>query len=101
MERFKKLDVGEILEMIEKELDSVPRLDKIQKMKMRAKIRQQENWLLAYPNPTTVQVMKKLEGRLSDVLRQYPHGFFDELEGLLKRKVKRLKEDRQEPRVSQ
>jgi hypothetical protein len=89
MERLSKEDVRAIIEMIENELSSVPRLDKIQKMKMRVKIRQQQNWLLAYTNPTSDQIFRKLEGRLSDILSFYPYGFSDRLQEMLSLRLKK------------
>jgi hypothetical protein len=92
MEQFSKLDVKDILEMLEYELDSVPKLEKVEKMRMRGKIRQQESWLLAFANPTPQKVRLKLEQRLSELFRMYPHGFGDKVSELLKMKIARLKE---------
>jgi hypothetical protein len=92
MEQFSKLDVKDILEMLEYELDSVPKLEKVEKMRMRGKIRQQESWLLAFANPTPQKVRLKLEQRLSELFRIYPHGFSDKVTELLKVKIARLKE---------
>jgi hypothetical protein len=65
MSRFGKRDVTGILELLEKELDAVPRLEKVEKMKLRSKIRQQENWLIAAENPKPDKILIKLEGRLA------------------------------------
>ena len=92
MKQFTKLDVKDLLEMLEYALDSVPKLDKVDKMRMRGKIRQQESWLLAFANPTPQKVRLKLEQRLSDLFRMYPHGFGDKVAEFLKLKVARLKE---------
>ncbi|MEJ2724606.1 MAG: hypothetical protein P8175_08170 [Deltaproteobacteria bacterium] len=92
MKQFSKLDVKDLLEMLEYELDSVPKLDKVEKMRMRSKIRQQESWLLAFGNPTPQKVRLKLEQRLSELFRMYPHGFGDKVGEFLKSKVARLKE---------
>jgi hypothetical protein len=92
MEQFSKQDVREILEKLEYELDSIPKLEKIEKMKMRGKIRQQESWLLAFANPTPQKVLMKLQQRLADLFRLYPHGFSDEITELLKLKVAHLKQ---------
>jgi len=92
MEQFSKRDVKDILEMLENALDSIPKLDKIEKMRMRSKIRQQESWLLAFGNPTHQKVRLKLEQRLSELFRIYPYGFANKVTELLKMKVARLKE---------
>jgi hypothetical protein len=92
MEQFTKLDVKDLLEKLENGLDSIPKLDKVEKMRMRGKIRQQESWLLAFANPTPQKVRLKLESRLSEIFRLYPHGFADDVSELLKMKVAKLKE---------
>jgi hypothetical protein len=56
MPRLDTRDVKEILDMLEGEINFIPKLDKIEKMKMRSKIRKQANWLLAWSNPTAEMV---------------------------------------------
>jgi hypothetical protein len=90
MSRFGKRDVTGILELLEKELDAVPRLEKVQKMKLRSKIRQQENWLIAAENPKPDKILIKLEGRLAEIFRLYPHGFKAKLVELLEMKISQL-----------
>ena len=92
--RLSKRDVDEVLKMLEEELDSIPRLDKLEKMKMRSLIRRQENWLIALADPKPKKVLIKLEGRLRDIFRLYPAGFSDNVIELLDRKVSRLQEQR-------
>ncbi len=92
MERLSKNDVREIVEMIEDELSAIPKLDRIQRMKMRAKIRQQENWLLAYGNPTVERISTRLQGRLSEIFNLCSHGFSEKLDELLKLKLKYVRE---------
>ena len=84
MARFDTRDVKEILDMLEDEINFIPKLDKIEKMKMRSKIRKQANWLLAWSNPTAEMIFQKLEERLSDVFSLYPYGFSDKVKKLLK-----------------
>jgi hypothetical protein len=90
MGRFGKRDVTSILELLEKELDAVPRLEKVEKMKLRSKIRQQENWLSATEDPKPDKVLIKLEGRLSDIFRLYPQAFKEKLVEFLKMKVQQM-----------
>jgi len=87
MSRFSKHDVSEIIDLLENELDSIRKLDRIEKMKMRSKIRKQTNWLLVFGNPTPEKIFKKLEGKLPDVFSLYPFGFSDTLKKVLKEKV--------------
>jgi len=84
-------DVKEILDMLEDEINFIPKLDKIEKMKMRSKIRKQVNWLLAWSNPTAEMIYRRLEERLSDVFSLYPYGVTDKVKKLLKVKAERLR----------
>ncbi len=87
MSRLSKQDVSEIIDLLENELDSIRKLDRIEKMKMRSKIRKQTNWLILFGNPTSEKIFKKLEDKLPDVFSLYPFGFSDTFKKLLKVKV--------------
>ena len=90
MSKLGKRDVTDILELLEKELDAVPRLDKVQKMKWRSRIRHQENWFMALDDLKPEKVLMKLQGRLSEVFRLYPASFSEKMLELLKTKVLQL-----------
>lgn len=90
MARLDTRDVKEILDMLEDEISFIPKLDKIEKMKMRSKIRKQTNWLLAWSSPTAEMIYQRLEERLSDVFSQYPYGFSNRVKKLLKVKSESL-----------
>jgi len=90
MARFDTRDVKEILDMLEDEISFIPKLDKIEKMKMRSNIRKQANWFLAWSNPTAEMIYHRLEERLSDVFSLYPYGMSDKVKKLLKVKSERL-----------
>jgi hypothetical protein len=90
MPRLDTRDVKEILDMLEDEINFIPKLDKIEKMKMRSSIRKQANWLLAWSNPTAEMIYRRLEDRLSDVFSLYPYGFSDKVKKLLKVKSEHL-----------
>ena len=90
MSRFGKRDVTNLLQLLEKELDAVPRLEKVEKMKLRSKIRQQENWLSSLENPKPAKVMLRLEGRLAEIFRLYSSSFKEELVELLEAKCSKL-----------
>jgi len=96
MSGFGKRDVTEILELLENELDAVPRLEKIEKMKLRAKIRHHENWLLTLENPKPAKIIIRLEGTLAEILRLYPSSFKEKLGELLEEKCSKL--DRSSPK---
>ena len=89
MTRLNARDVKEILQTLEDGINLVPRVDKMEKMKMRSKIRGQFNWLLEQSSPTADMIFHKLVGRLSDVFSLYPYGFSDKLKKLLEEKWRR------------
>jgi len=90
MGKLGKRDVTEILELLEGELDSVPRLEKVEKMKWRSRIRQQENWLTALDELKPDKVLVKMKGRLPEVFRLYPTSFSEKLVELLKKKAQEM-----------
>jgi hypothetical protein len=96
MNRFGKRDVTEILELLEKELDAVPGLEKVEKMKWRSRIRHQENWFMALDDLKPEKVLMKLKGRLSEVFRLYPASFSEKLAELLKKKALQLEKKSQD-----
>ena len=84
MARFTKTNINEIVELFEHELDTLRNIDRIEKMKLRSKIRKQAGWLLAFRNPNSLKIFTKLEENLSDLFRLYPYGFRDRLNDLLR-----------------
>ena len=90
MPRFSKNHVNEIIETLENELDSIKKLDRIEKMKMRTQIRKQANWLFTFRNPTPVKIFDKLEEKLPGVFSLYPYGFSDKLKDLLKKSIEHI-----------
>lgn len=95
MSGFRKRDVTEILELLDNELDAVPRLEKTEKMKLRARIRHQENWLMTLENPKPAKIILRLEGRLAEIFRLYSSSFKEKLGGLSEEKCSKL--DRSSP----
>ena len=79
-------DVREILQMLEDGISLMPRAGKMEKMKMRSKIRRQSNWLSGLSSPTPDMLFHKLQERLSDVFSLYPYGFSDRVKKLLEEK---------------
>ena len=96
MNRLGKRDVTEILELLEKELDAVPGLEKVEKMKWRSRIRHQENWFMALDDLKPEKVLMKLKGRLSEVFRLYPASFSEKVAELLKKKALQLEKKSQD-----
>ena len=90
MPRLSTQDVTEILEMLEDGINFLPALSRVEKMKMRSKIREQAGWLREWRNPLAGMVFQKLEGKLANVFILYPHGFDDRLRRLLEEKTGRV-----------
>lgn len=88
MARFTRRDINEIIEWFEDELDSLRNIDRIEKMKLRSKIRKQGSWLMAFRNPTSLVIIKKLEENLYDIFRLFRSDFKDNFEKLIKEKIK-------------
>ncbi len=91
MARLSEEDVQEIIEMLEYELYSVPQLNKIEKMRMKTKIRHQAGWLTTVLNPTPKRVFDKLKTRLQDVFYLFPYRFSDDFKEFLDEKLRTLK----------
>ena len=91
MPRLSKHDVTEILEMLEDGINFLPKLSRVEKMKLRSKIREQAGWLQEWRNPVAGGVLQKLEGKLANVFLLYPHGFDDRLRRFLEEKTGRVR----------
>jgi hypothetical protein len=91
MARLNPGDVREILQMLEDGINLIPKLGKMEKMKMRSKIRRQSNWLSGLSSPSADMILHKLEERLSDVFSSYPYGFSDNLKKILEGKSARFR----------
>ena len=91
MARLSEEDVREIIEVLEEELYSVPQLNKIEKMRMKTKIRHQAGWLTSVLNPTPKRVLDKMKSKMSDVFMLLPYGFNDNFKEFLDEKLRNLK----------
>ena len=90
MARLSEDDAREIVEVLEELLQSAYQVDKIEKMKMKSRIRHQAAFLRTVLNPTPKRVIDKLRSRLPDVFRVLPH-VSDTLEDVLTKKIRNLK----------
>ena len=90
MARLSEDTINEMIEMIEGQLQSVHGLDRIEKMKMKTKIRQQSKWLGAVLNPSPKVVMEKMTKKMPEVFSALPYGFRDELKDFLEENIKNL-----------
>jgi len=89
--RLSEEDVNEIIEMLEYQLYSIPQLNKIEKMRMKTKIRHQASYLISVLNPTPKRLFDKLRSRMPDVFYLFPYGFSDEFQEFLDEKLRNLK----------
>ncbi len=94
MPRLSSRDVTEILEIMEDGINFIPRLSRVEKMKLRSKIREQAVWLEEWRNPLARMVLQKLERKLPNVFLLYPHGFSHDLTKLVEEKTGRLRSSR-------
>jgi len=74
--------------MLEDGISSIPKLGKIEKMKMKSKIRRQGGWISALGSPSGEMIYQRLEERLSDIFPSYSYDFRDRLKRLLQDKSK-------------
>ena len=90
MARLSEDMIREMNEMMENQLQCVQGLDRIEKMKLKTKIRQQSKWLGAVLNPSPKVVMEKMQKKMPDVFSALPYGFRDELKDFLEENIKNL-----------
>jgi len=87
MARLRPDDVKEILQILEDGIHLMPKLDKMDRIRIRSKIRKQYSWLSTLGDPNVDTIYHKLEERLSDVFSLYPFGFRDRIKKILARKL--------------
>jgi len=87
MARLRQDDVKEILQILEDGIHLIGKLDKMDKIRIRSKIRKQYSWLATLSDPNVDTIYRKLEERLSDVFALYPFGFDDRIKKILARKL--------------
>ena len=87
MARLRPDEVREILQILEDGIHLMPKLDKMDRIRIRNKIRKQYSWLAMLNDPHVDTIYRKLEERLSDVFKLYPFGFDDRVKKILSRKL--------------
>ena len=87
---FKSKHTEKIRQMFEDGLKRVQQLDKIERMKMRSKIRREISLVASWKNPKADMILTRWESRLSDVFSIFPRRFKDDLtlllQGIIKKK---------------
>jgi|GEM_PF-3368398 len=91
MNRLKREDLDEIRDLLENGLNLVANLDRLDKMKMRQRIRSEIEILGEVASPTVESVMSRFEEKLSDVMNQIPYGQLEELRKLIAVKTARFR----------
>jgi hypothetical protein len=81
MARLNPADVRKILQILEDGINLMPKLNKMEKMKMRSKIRKQFNWLSGLSAPNADMIFHK----------SYPYGFSDKVKKLLEERSARFR----------
>ena len=91
MSRLSEDDVREFVEILEEQLQSVPQLDRIEKMRMKTKVRHQAAYLRTILNPTPKRVLDKLRSKMPEVFRAMPYDVSDTLQDFLDEKIRSIK----------
>jgi len=87
MVRLRPDDVREILQILEDGIHLIPKLDNMDKIRVRSKIRKQYSWLSTVSDPSIDMIFLRLEERLSAVFPLYPFGFADRVMKILAEKL--------------
>jgi len=87
MARLRPDDVREILQILEDGINLMPKLDKMDRIRARSRIRKQYSWLSTLSDPNVDTIYRKLEERLSDVFSLYLFGFRDRVKKILAQKL--------------
>ncbi len=84
-------DIQEIRLMFEDFLRRSRSLDRIEKMKMRARIRSELSHIAVLENPKVENILYRWEEQLSDLFSMVPFWFKEDLKALLAKKIRKKK----------
>ena len=84
-------DIEDIRLLFEDALKRTKKVDRIEKMKIRGRVRIQLSHLIVWRNPTPERILYRWENKLQDVFVLFPNRFRDELKKLLAKKIKKRK----------
>lgn len=88
---LKPHDIEDIRMLFEGALKRIQKIDKIERIKIRSKIRRELNNISGWKNPTPGRILKRWDSRLSEVFSLLPNWFRDDLHRMLSRVVKERK----------
>jgi len=76
-----------MLQILEDGINLIPKLDNMDKIRARSKIRKQDSWLSTVSDPSIDMIFRRLEERLSAMFSLYPFGFADCVKKILAQKL--------------
>jgi len=88
---LKRNDLDEIRDMLENGLNLIYHINRIDKMNMRKRIRNEIEILGEFESPSTENIMGRFEERLPDVMQQLPYAHLDDLRKLIAIKTARFR----------
>jgi hypothetical protein len=91
MNRLKREELEEIRDMLEKGLNLISNLDRIDRMKMCKRIRAEIEILGEVDYPSTEGTLSRFDEKLSDVMKQLPYGHLEDLRKLIAVKTARFR----------
>jgi len=84
-------DIEDIRLLFEDALKRTKKVDRIEKMKIRGRVRRQLSHLMLWRNPTSERILYRWENKIKDVLLLFPYKFRGELKKLLTKTIKKRK----------
>lgn len=88
---LKPHDIEDIRLLFEDALQRSQKIDRIERIKIRGRIRRELNNIIGWKNPTPDRILKRWDSRLSDVFSLFPYWFRDDLQKMLSKIIKRRK----------
>jgi len=88
---LKPHDIEDIHLFFEDALKRVQGIDRIERIKIRGRIRRELNNIIGWKNPTPDRILRRWDSRLSDVFSLFPYWFRDDLQKMLSKKIKKRK----------
>lgn len=85
---IKPHDIEDVRLLFEDALKRVQKIDKIERIKIRGKIRRELNNIIGWKNPTPERILKRWDSRLSEVFSILPYWFRDDLQRMLTKIIK-------------
>lgn len=86
---IKPNDIEDVRLLFEDALKRVQKIDKIERIKIRGKIRRELNNIIGWKNPTPERILKRWDSRLSEVFSILPYWFRDDLQRMLTKIIKK------------